>query len=45
MTAKMKAALARVSTGSKIFIDNVKAVGPDGLIRDIPGVTLKVKNQ
>ena len=43
LTADMKAALMKVSTGSKIFIDNVKAKGPDGSVRSIPGVTLKVK--
>lgn len=43
MTGEMKAALSKVATGSKIFIDNVKAKGPDGSLRSIPGVTLKVK--
>lgn len=43
LTQAMKDALAKVSTGSKIFIDNVKAKGPDGSVRNIPGVTLKVK--
>lgn len=43
MTSDMKAALGKVATGSKIFIDNVKAKGPDGSLRSIPGVTLKVK--
>jgi gliding motility-associated protein GldM len=43
MTSDMKAALSKVATGSKIFIDNVKAKGPDGSLRNIPGVTLKVK--
>jgi len=44
MTSDMKAALGKVATGSKIFIDNVKAKGPDGSLRNIPGVTLKVRN-
>lgn len=43
LTGDMKSALGKVSTGSKIFIDNVKAKGPDGSVRSIPGVTLKVK--
>jgi len=43
MTNEMKTALSKVATGSKIFIDNVKAKGPDGSLRNIPGVTLKVK--
>ena len=44
LTQEMKTKLSQVSTGGKIFIDNVKAKGPDGTIRSIPGVTLKVKN-
>ncbi len=44
MTQEMKTALSRVKTGSKIYIDNVQAVGPDGVTRNIPGVTLKVRN-
>jgi len=43
LTQPMKDALNKVSTGSKVFIDAVKAKGPDGTIRNIPGVTLKVK--
>lgn len=43
LTDEMKRALSRVTTGSKIFIDHVKAVGPDKEERNIPGVTLKVK--
>src|ERR1035437_1843852 len=43
LTPQMKDALGKVSTGSKVFIDAVKAKGPDGTIRNIPGVTLKVK--
>ena len=35
--------LATAGVGSKIFIENVKAKGPDGSIRNIPGVTIKVK--
>ncbi len=44
LTQEMKTKLGQISTGGKIFIDNVKAKGPDGTIRSIPGVTLKVKN-
>jgi gliding motility-associated protein GldM len=43
LTQDMKTALGKVSTGSKVFIDAVKAKGPDGSVRSIPGVTLKVK--
>jgi gliding motility-associated protein GldM len=35
--------LATAGVGSKIFIENVKAKGPDGSVRNIPGVTIKVK--
>jgi hypothetical protein len=42
-TGDMKTALGKASTGSKIFIDNVKAKGPDGTVRSIPGLTIKVK--
>jgi gliding motility-associated protein GldM len=43
LTSEMKSTLQKVATGSKIFIDAVKAKGPDGSVRNIPGVTLKVK--
>ncbi len=42
LTQEMKTALSKVGTGSKIFIDEVKALGPDGKIRNIAGVTLRV---
>jgi gliding motility-associated protein GldM len=35
--------LATAGVGSKIFVENVKAKGPDGSVRNIPGVTIKVK--
>lgn len=35
--------LSTAGVGSKVFIENVKAKGPDGSIRNIPGVTIKVK--
>lgn len=38
-----RAILSSAGVGSKIFIENVKAKGPDGSIRNIPGVTIKVK--
>ena len=43
MSSNAKSILASCSVGSKIFFDNVKARGPDGTIRSIPGVTIKVK--
>jgi hypothetical protein len=38
-----RAILASAGVNSKIFVENVKAKGPDGSIRNIPGVTIKVK--
>lgn len=35
--------LSQAGVGSKIFFENVKAKGPDGTIRNIPGVIIKVK--
>jgi len=32
-----------IPRGAKIYIDNVKAKGPDGSVRNLPGVTLIVK--
>lgn len=43
LTEEMKRALSKVSSGSKIFFDNVKVQGPDGTVRNIPGVTLRVR--
>jgi gliding motility-associated protein GldM len=44
LTEEMKKALTKVSTGSRIFITDVKVVGPDKKERNIPGVTLKVRS-
>lgn len=43
LSASAKQILSSAGVGSKIFIENVKAKGPDGTIRSIPGVTIKVK--
>ena len=43
LTPEMKGYLAKVSTGSKIYFENVKAKGPDGTIRNIGTLSLKVK--
>ncbi len=43
ISSAAKTILGSCSVGSKIFFDNVKAKGPDGTIRSIPGVTIKVK--
>jgi len=43
LSGSAKQILSSAGVGSKIFIENVKAKGPDGTIRSIPGVTIKVK--
>ncbi|MGZ3904127.1 MAG: GldM family protein [Bacteroidia bacterium] len=43
ISADMKKTLGEVKSGSKIFIDNVKAKMSDGSVKGIPGITLKVK--
>lgn len=43
LTSEARSILSSAGVGSKIFFENVKAKGPDGSVRNIPGVTLKVK--
>ncbi len=43
ISSAAKAILNSAGVGSKIFVEEVKAKGPDGTIRNIPGVTIKVK--
>ena len=43
LTSEMKGALAKVTSGSKIYFENVKAKGPDGTVRNIGTLSLKVK--
>ncbi len=43
LTAGMSSAIQGAVSGTKIFISEVKAKGPDGRIQSIPGVTIKVK--
>lgn len=43
VNSEARGILNSAGVGSKIFFENVKAKGPDGTIRNIPGVTLKVK--
>lgn len=43
LTPEMKNFLSKVTTGSKIYFENVKAKGPDGSIRTIGTLSLKVK--
>ncbi|MCW3076068.1 MAG: hypothetical protein JWO32_677 [Bacteroidetes bacterium] len=43
VNSEARTILNSAGVGSKIFFENVKAKGPDGSVRNIPGVTLKVK--
>ena len=43
LNGEARAILQSAGVGSKIFFENVKAKGPDGSVRNIPGVTIKVK--
>lgn len=43
LNAEARQILSSAGVGSKIFFENVKAKGPDGTVRSIPGVTLKIK--
>lgn len=43
VNSEARGILNSAGVGSKVFFENVKAKGPDGTIRNIPGVTLKVK--
>ncbi|HMN04245.1 MAG TPA: GldM family protein [Flavobacteriales bacterium] len=42
LTADAKAMLAKVKTGQKIFIENIKARGPDGTVRNLGALSFKV---
>ncbi|HTL83207.1 MAG TPA: GldM family protein, partial [Bacteroidia bacterium] len=43
VTADMKALLAGVKAGNKVFFEQITVQGPDGTMRKIPGVNIKVK--
>ncbi|MCC7301250.1 MAG: gliding motility protein GldM [Bacteroidia bacterium] len=42
VSPEQKTYMTKVKAGSKIYIDNVKVVGPDGTMRTIPGLSIKV---
>ena len=42
-TPEQKELLKRATPGSKVFIDNIKAIGDDGSTRDLKGITFTVK--
>lgn len=43
MTADMKSMLAGARVGTRVIVEQVTVQGPDGTLRKIPGVVLKVK--
>ena len=43
LSSEARTILSSAGAGSKIFFEGVKCKGPDGTIRSIPGVTIKVK--
>ncbi len=43
LTPGMMSAIQSAVAGTRIFISEVKAKGPDGRVQSIPGVTIKVK--
>jgi gliding motility-associated protein GldM len=43
LTPNMASLLKNAGTGTKIYFENIRAKGPDGTVRKIPGVNLKVK--
>lgn len=42
-TSKQKALIKRVNPGSKVYIEDIKARGPDGSVRDLPPIIVKLK--
>lgn len=42
ITSEQANLLKNAKTGTRVFIENVRAMGPDGVMRKIPGVNLKV---
>jgi hypothetical protein len=43
ITPDMKSLLAGAKPGNKVFFEQVTVKGPDGSLRKIPGVNIKVK--
>ena len=42
VSGEQKTYIGKMKGGSKIYIDNVKVVGPDGSVRTIPGLNIRV---
>jgi gliding motility-associated protein GldM len=43
LTPEMKSQLQSLKSGSKVYFENVTVKAPDGTLRKIPGVTLKIQ--
>jgi gliding motility-associated protein GldM len=43
LSNNMASLLKNAGTGTKVYFENIRAKGPDGTVRKIPGVNLKVK--
>lgn len=43
LTPNMASLLKNAGTGTKVYFENIRAKGPDGTVRKIPGVNLKVR--
>ena len=43
ITSDMKTLLSAVKSGNKVFFEQITVQGPDGTMRKIPGVNIKVK--
>jgi len=42
LTADMKSMIAKASSGQRVFIENIRAVGPDGSPRKLGAISLKI---
>jgi len=43
LSPNMASLLKSAGAGTKVYFENIRAKGPDGTVRKIPGVNLKVK--
>ena len=43
LTAEMKTMLGAAKAGNRVFFEQVTVKGPDGTLRKIPGVNIKIK--
>ncbi len=43
LTGEQKSLLAGAKPGTRVYIENIRAKGPDGTVRKIPGINLKVQ--